>query len=483
MGKKKNKISKEQNNRIQSQYLSNLNQKNDTKSKELPYMCLLMIVKNESHVITQTLDILHKLIDYWIICDTGSTDGTQDLIRNYFLEKNIPGELVEHEWKNFGHNRTQAFDCAYKKSKYVFVFDADDLIHGDFYIPKNFNGDAYSLKFGQVYTYTRPQIFRNSLKWCYRGVLHEFADCIDKKNCTYTLIEGNYYVESRRLGSRNSDPDKYLKDANLLLSAINEKRDPDLKGRYLFYLAQSYRDYKDIPNAIKYYMERAEFGGWDEEVYYSCWQIGILMYQVDGYTDNDKINWFLKGYKKCSYRGEVLSEIGKIYFNQNEYMKAYSYFLLLYKLNIPKGVLFSDDSCYTSTCKLYLSIICLHLNKQDESDFYYNLLLKEAPILEADKLNLELYEFHKNKNVLFKNYHQFDDYVFYPYKDVYGFDIEYKGENCIQQLYEQAKCIENCNAFNTLGYYKNIDLNNYVFIDFYNDRHLLQVHGIYIKKN
>jgi len=63
-----------------------------------------MIVKNEAHVITNTFNnILEKIkLDYWVISDTGSTDNTQNIIINYFKEKNIPGELVHHDWKDFG---------------------------------------------------------------------------------------------------------------------------------------------------------------------------------------------------------------------------------------------------------------------------------------------------------------------------------------------------------------------------------------------
>ena len=89
-------------------------------------ICLNMIVKNESHVIEKTFDNLAKYItfDYWVICDTGSTDGTQDIIKNYFAKKGIPGELVQHEWKDFGHNRTLSLRAGYNKSDYLLIFDA-----------------------------------------------------------------------------------------------------------------------------------------------------------------------------------------------------------------------------------------------------------------------------------------------------------------------------------------------------------------------
>ena len=110
----------------------------DIKSSEkTPTVCLNMIVKNESNVIVETLNNLAKYIqfDYWVISDTGSTDNTQEIISDYFLTKGIPGELVTHEWRNFGYNRTQALAAAFDKSDYLLIFDADDKIAGDFKLP------------------------------------------------------------------------------------------------------------------------------------------------------------------------------------------------------------------------------------------------------------------------------------------------------------------------------------------------------------
>ena len=43
-----------------------------------PKIALSMIVKDETHCIERCLESISQYIDYWIICDTGSTDGTQD---------------------------------------------------------------------------------------------------------------------------------------------------------------------------------------------------------------------------------------------------------------------------------------------------------------------------------------------------------------------------------------------------------------------
>ena len=44
---------------------------------------LSMIVKDESHVILRVLESIYKHIDYWAIADTGSTDGTQEIIKKF----------------------------------------------------------------------------------------------------------------------------------------------------------------------------------------------------------------------------------------------------------------------------------------------------------------------------------------------------------------------------------------------------------------
>ena len=54
-------------------------------------ICLNMIVKHEAHVIRCSLDSLRPIIDTWCISATGSTDGTQDIIREHLQD--IRGQL------------------------------------------------------------------------------------------------------------------------------------------------------------------------------------------------------------------------------------------------------------------------------------------------------------------------------------------------------------------------------------------------------
>ena len=50
---------------------------------------LNMIVKNEAHVILRCLASVKPWIDSWCIVDTGSSDGTQEIIQNYLCTRQI----------------------------------------------------------------------------------------------------------------------------------------------------------------------------------------------------------------------------------------------------------------------------------------------------------------------------------------------------------------------------------------------------------
>jgi glycosyltransferase involved in cell wall biosynthesis len=242
-------------------------------------ICLNMIVKNESHIIEKTLSNLCDKItfSYWVICDTGSTDNTPELIKNFFKNKNIPGQLFYDKWVNFAHNRTIALEKAFNKTDLLLVFDADDELCGDITMPSTTNYDEYHMKFGSPSgtNYTRVLLINNKKRFQYLSVIHEYIMCKESVS-TSTVVEGNYYVVSGRGGNRSKDPDKYLKDAQILEEAyhIAFKKDDALYLRYAFYCANSYKDYGRFEDAIKWYkITLGHENQWAQEKYMSCLNI------------------------------------------------------------------------------------------------------------------------------------------------------------------------------------------------------------------
>ena len=92
------------------------------------------MVANEARTITRMLESVYQYIDYWVIQDNGSKDGTQDIIRNFFEEKGIPGFLYETEWLFPGFNRDHALQECLKADHgcdWILRMDADERLEVD----------------------------------------------------------------------------------------------------------------------------------------------------------------------------------------------------------------------------------------------------------------------------------------------------------------------------------------------------------------
>ncbi|MGW8955700.1 glycosyltransferase [Streptomyces sp. NPDC055709] len=228
-----------------------------------------MIVKNESRVIERCLESVRNLITTWVISDTGSTDGTQDLIRSVL--KGIPGDLYEEPWVNFGHNRSLNIAHARGKAAYVLLMDADLVLRQSGPLP-HLTADAYMLRHNCPTEYRIKRLVRGDVAWRYEGVTHEFLttdDPTSQENLDALVIEDH--------GDGGSKQDKFERDARLLSAEL--QRDPN-NARTVFYLAQTMRDMGRSGEAIELYAKRAAMGGWAEEVYYSLLEVGLLKAKI-----------------------------------------------------------------------------------------------------------------------------------------------------------------------------------------------------------
>ena len=328
-------------------------------------ICLNMIVKNESHIVEKTLNNLCRYFDfsYWVISDTGSTDDTINIITDFFNKKNIKGELIKNEWVDFGYNRTIALKQAYNKTDYLLIFDADDYIHGNLIIPKILTCNMYNLNIGKDFCYKRPLLINNKLIWEFKGVLHEFLSSKDNNNfSSQTTIEGDYYIESGRRGNRSLDKDKYLKDAKILENAYNTETDNDMKNRYSFYCAQSYKDSNLHKESIFWYKKVLESNNWSQEKYFACLMIG------DQYKKLGEIEEMVNYYSKASTydieRIENIVRLTEYYYDKGNHL----FVNMLYEKfkNYTKepsiDKLFIDMNSYENDLEYYNSISAYYIN-------------------------------------------------------------------------------------------------------------------------
>ncbi len=338
-----------------------------------------MIVRNEAHIVHEVLDSVAPYISSWVIVDTGSDDGTQDKIRNHMAALGIRGELHERPWRDFGHNRSEAISLAQGHADYIWVMDADDLVVGtpDF---SNLTADVYQLLYGPGVSYWRRQLFRDGLPWRYVGVLHEYADC--DVPCVEERLAGDYHIESRRLGGRNLDPEKYARDAEILLAEV--QRHPD-DPRSVFYLAQSYYDYGDFENARRWYRRRTELAGFDEELYTSYQRVAESMARL-GEPWPDVQDAYLRAWEFRPTRAEPLHAIAHHYRSDQRYQLGYFFAERAARIPLPEqDVLFVNTAVY-EWCAVDEQAVCASwIGKHKEAFALCRQMLARADISDEDR--------------------------------------------------------------------------------------------------
>ena len=335
-------------------------------SEKTPKLCLNMIVKNESKVIRRLLESALPIIDSYCICDTGSTDDTKEIIRDFFASKNIPGKIVEEPFKDFGYNRSFALKACedVKNADYILLLDADMILQ----IGENLN----PIKFKQTLTkevyyifqgnddfyYKNTRIVKNNTGMCYWGVTHEYISAPSWAN--NDLIEKNILFIND-IGDGGSKQDKFIRDIKLLTKGLEENPNND---RYTFYLANSYRDSGNYEKAIEFFKKRIELGGWYEEVWHSYYSIGKCYRYMDDMPS--AIYYWLEGYNFFPNRIENLYEIVNHYRNIGKHRLAYIYFSLANKerTNHPeRDYLFMQKDIYDYKLDYEFSIFGYYCNE------------------------------------------------------------------------------------------------------------------------
>jgi len=267
-------------------------------------ICLNMIVKNEALVIRRCLSTVRHLIDSWAIVDTGSTDGTQDIIREELA--GLPGTLFERPWKNFGYNRTEARELARGHGDYLLLMDADDQLEtspGFKMPPMDCQAYESAVLYGGLLFY-RINVIDNHLPWRFVGALHEYLAC--DAPFSRGRIEG---LRTRIIGggarSQGEARDKFLRDAAVLEAEL--EAEPN-NARNVFYLAQSYRDAGEQEKALAAYDRRAAMGGFDQEAFCAQLEAARCADRVNR-PSAEIIDRYLRAFEYRPTRAEPLGEL------------------------------------------------------------------------------------------------------------------------------------------------------------------------------
>jgi tetratricopeptide (TPR) repeat protein len=248
----------------------------------MPSLALCMIVRDEADSIERCIGSCRELIDYWVICDTGSVDGTPEIIERALAD--VPGELHHHQWVDFAHNRTRLMELAHGKADHLLLLDADWTVAA---APGAFAGlraDAYMVVHAGDTEFRNKRVVSGRIPWRYVGATHEYITSVDERTCERL---GGVVIHVESVGGARTG--RWERDRELLESAL--VRDPT-DARSAFYLAQTLRDlgreHGDeslLVQAREAYERRGEMDGWEEETYCAWYQAGLLAEQQDDWPD------------------------------------------------------------------------------------------------------------------------------------------------------------------------------------------------------
>jgi glycosyltransferase involved in cell wall biosynthesis len=369
-------------------------------------LAISQIVKNEAHVIERMLNSIKSIIDCAVFVDTGSTDGTQDVIKKWGEQNNIPCFVYDRPFDNFENSRNYAMQMVKDKSDYAFWLDADETIEISPSFDKwKLDKDLYMFNtYIGAMKYTRNECWNTNKAFRWYGPVHEFIVC-DDQGISSGLMEGIIVKVKMDGGSwKGNIPDKYKKHSMILEDYIDNK---DRNARWVFYTAQSYHDSATIPDnkaenderlrrSLKYYRERiSRSDGYEEERFYAQFRVGTIMKVLEEpwYLTQQEL---LKAYTMDPLRAESIKVIIDHYLSVGEWHLAYLYSTFAIanfhnKNPYPTRLLFVDESLYMWRFLEVHAAACFYTNRKDEGKKVYeellNLTRKQPNYFTPDDIN------------------------------------------------------------------------------------------------
>ncbi|HEU5074073.1 MAG TPA: glycosyltransferase [Polyangiaceae bacterium] len=313
-------------------------------------ICLSMIVKNEEKVLPRLFRSLKDYIDYYVIVDTGSTDGTIALIQREMSGYGIDGEVHERAWVNFGVNRQQALDLAVQANRadWLLFIDADEElgVSDPKFYEKLEPGVSYNLEkhHGDV-RYAVPHLMNiraTRIRW--EGPVHNYLVTVEgpKERVLRKDVWIVYHAGEGAKSHGMTQEQKYLRDAKLLEEHLRERpEDP----RSQFYLAQSYKDAGHLDKAYEEYAKRAALEGWAEERFMARLELGRLAARLEK-PEAIVLEQFLAAYEQRPTRVEPVYELARYFRMKKAYGKAFLFAKAGAPIQRPDDSLFVAQSVY-----------------------------------------------------------------------------------------------------------------------------------------
>lgn len=333
------------------QYLGYYNYLRDHKSGQeiRTNICMVGMFKNESKGIRRMLESVWRHIDFYIFQDNGSTDGTPDIVREFFADKNIPGFIyeVEEGWVGFGWNRDHLLQTALRNDHgcdWIMKMDCDEYLEvdDDFDWSYFYNTDIQSFHVtaqSPGCIYYRAWIWNAKLPWKFKhDVAHEciyIDNEIGESFQRFDLPRG-----LRMIGTPDGESytvrTKYISDALKIEEKLIREETMLTDTYHFWYTAKSYHDCfggdfyplgsshsnEFARRAIFYYEEYIKYlnpVGIHEMAYYTKVAVGDLYKYFKEY--NKSIQSYIEAESFCPVRNEHIVALARTYHELGQYDK------------------------------------------------------------------------------------------------------------------------------------------------------------------
>lgn len=320
----------------------------------------IMMVKNETRRIHVTIGSV-QCLDGIIVFDTGSDDGTPELIERL---SDVPVHVKRGKFVNFSQGYNELLDFADELDYDYYVhMDANDEFVGD---KPNPTADAKTfmierrLKYSpnDVTHFWNARMMKAKSGLRYVGVVHEYLN-----GCDDLVKSTDFHIFQDRTLDDDKSVVRWSRD-RLLLEAEYE-RDPS-DARTVFYLAQTYACIGENALAYEFYERRFRMDGFAEERWFSAMKCGELA-QLTNRAWSVSADWYVTAF--ClDARAEPLTALASHHLKRSEYHAAYAYAALACKLPFPEhAVLFVEKKPYEYERWHQLGIAAYYVGKSLKS--------------------------------------------------------------------------------------------------------------------
>jgi glycosyltransferase involved in cell wall biosynthesis len=379
---------------------------------KIPHIALLIMLKDEEKRLHVTLDSVVGTVQSIVAYDTGSTDNTIKILKEFSEKHNIPLKLKEGTFVNFSTSRNISLDFAdtFTNIDYYLLCDVNDELRCGNKLLK-YAKEELNIKEHQCYLmcqhwlsgnydkYFNTRFIKSKSGWRYKGSVHEYMyDTNIDKGLPVTIVhripdETIVLYQDRNKDNNKSGP-RFLRDKDLLLT--DHKKDPT-EPRTIFYLAQTFSCLGMVEDSFYYYKLRTEYPGFWEERFHAQLRCGELseVLKHDWYTS---LSFYMKAFE-YSIRAEPLIKIAQHYQNNKNWILAHAFAHLACSIEYPKDcILFVDKRAYDYTRWHILGIVAFYANHFDEGKVSCLEALKHSTSPDLDNTNLKFYTDREKQN-------------------------------------------------------------------------------------